>query len=114
MSLRSAGLRRCELLALVGILVEPRLQRLLADLDDDVLVGELALTTEPRLGTHIERLVHAVVLLVGDLRQRVEPLLDVDVARGAREVSSARVADPSAALLGDLEDREALARLDRQ
>src|SRR5690606_21449960 len=62
--------------------------------------------------TDVERLVHTVVLLVGDLGQRVEPLLDVDVARRAREVSAAGVTDASAALLGDLEDRDALLGVD--
>ena len=114
---RRIGARRgpCRfLLALFGVLVEPGAQRLLADLDDDVLVAELGLAAEPRLGADVERLVHDVVLLVGDLGQRVEALLDVDVAGRAREVAAAGVADARAALLGGVEDRQARLALDGQ
>src|SRR5215470_20316917 len=83
---------RVRLLALLGVLVEPRPQALLGDLDDDVLVAEPGLAAEPRLRADIERLVHDVVLLVGDLGQRVEPGVDPDVTGRAREVSAAGVA----------------------
>src|SRR5262245_8280297 len=115
MSRRSGAIKRGRLAfrlaraaffrALGRVLVEPRAQALLGDLDHEILVGEPRLTAEPRLGTDLERLVHDVVLFVGDLGQRVDALVDPDVARRAREVAAARVPDARAALLRRIEDR---------
>src|SRR2546430_12475103 len=110
--MRSTGAAR--LLALLGVLIEPGAQALLGDLDDDIGIVEPSLTAEPRLGADIERLVHDVVLLVGDLGQGVESLVDPDVTGRARQVAAAGVADARAAVLGGVEDRRAARALDGQ
>src|SRR5688500_2731429 len=91
------------------VLVEERGEALFADLDLDlgVVVLDLGLAPEARLGPGIERLFEDVELLVLGLAQRVHALADVDVAGRARADAAAAIAFGGADLLGRREDRGA-------
>src|SRR5688572_23732458 len=104
-----AGLARS---ARLGVLVEPRAARFVADLDRDVGVGDLGLTREARGRAHVEGLVEDVFLFLELLGERREPLLDVDVAGRARAYAAARVADLGTGALGGLQDGRAALDLD--
>src|SRR5262245_33100842 len=68
------GARLAGLAPHLGVLVEPGLQALRRDLDDDVLVAEQRLAAQPRLRAHIEGQVEPVALRVVHLGQRVAAL----------------------------------------
>src|SRR4029079_3854900 len=79
--------------ALFGVLVEPGAEAFFGDLDDDVLLAQASLTGEARFGADVERLVHDVVFFVRDLGERIEAVVDPDVAGRACEVAAAGVTD---------------------
>src|SRR5690349_14309694 len=74
----------------VRMLVVPNLQRLLRDLDLEVLVLDDALTAEAATGTHVEAHVESILFFVAHLFEAVAALADVAVARRARTHATAR------------------------
>src|SRR5205814_2571473 len=98
----SSGLR---LVALLGVLVVPRLLGLFGDLVDDVLLVELRLAAEPRVGLHVVRPIELVGLAVLHVGERLESLLHPDVAGRAGADSAAGGAVLGAEVQRGLEQR---------
>lgn len=107
--------RRSPVLAMLGVLVLVGFEALLRGFDHDLAAPhELRLTREARIRAHVETEVEAIrfsVFLLGEVLRARE---HVDVARRARTIPAARVADRGPGVLRRFEDRRALRDLDRE